>query len=161
MMQGTPGSFRNPPRVSTLSITPTNLTPLNSISDPIPPLTPNSVDPSLLSGPIAAVISDYHTPYSEQFNFSVQRQLPWGLILNNAYVASLGKIMSGANTSWDRNGAAPGTANVQTRRVLSYLYPNVTTINTVENYFTSSYQALQTSLDWRGHNGFTLNFNHT
>jgi hypothetical protein len=158
-LQGTPGSFRNPPYISTLSITPTNLTPINSLSDPIPPLNP--VDPVNLSGPLAAVAQGYRAPYVEQFNFTVQRQLAGRIMLTTGYVASLGKRQSGSNTTIDRNGAPPGAANVQTRRVYSSIYPNVTTINTVQNYYTSSYNALQTSLDIREWRGITLNVNHT
>ncbi|HXJ42945.1 MAG TPA: hypothetical protein VNH18_26935, partial [Bryobacteraceae bacterium] len=159
MLQGTPGSFRNPPHVSTLSITPTNITPINSLSTPVPPLTPN--DPINLSGPILAVSQTYKLPYVEQINLVVQRQLPLGMVLSSGYVASLGKRQSGSNLSVDLNGAAPGAANVQTRRILSAIYPNVTTINTVENYYTSSYNSMQTTLDLRARHGMSLSINHT
>jgi hypothetical protein len=159
LLQGTPGSFRNPPYVSTLAITPTNITPINSLSDLVPPLTP--IDPINLSGPLLAVARNYKTPYVEQFNVTVERQLPKGVVLTTSYVGSLGRRQSGSNASVDLNGAAPGAANVQTRRIYSAIYPNVTTINTVENYFTSSYHALQTSLDLRSRHGMTLNVNHT
>jgi outer membrane receptor protein involved in Fe transport len=159
LLQGTPNSFRNPPQISTLAITPTNLTPINSMSDLIPPLTPIPV--TNLSGPLLAVDRNYKVPYVEQFNFTIQRQLPWGLMLNNSIVGSLGRAQSGSNLGIDRNGAAPGAANVQTRRVLSAIYPNVTTINTVTNFYTSSYYALQTSLDMRARKGITMNINHT
>jgi hypothetical protein len=159
LLQGTPSSFRNPPHVSTLSITPTNITPINSLSDPVPPLTP--IDPVNLSGPLLAVSRDYRTPYVEQFNFTLERQLPGAVLLTTSYVGSLGRRQSGSNASVDLNGAAPGAANVQTRRIYSAIYPNVTTISTVENYFTSSYHALQTSLDIRARHDMTLNVNHT
>src|SRR5215831_1368837 len=159
LLQGTPGSFRNPPHVSTLSITPTNITPINSLSDPVSPLIP--IDPVNLSGPLLAVSRNYLTPYVEQLNFTVERQLPGRLVLTTSYVGSLGRRQSGSNASVDLNGAAPGAANVQTRRIYSAIYPNVTTINTVINYFTSSYHALQTSLDLRSRYGMTLNINHT
>jgi len=159
LLQGTPGSFRNPPFISTLTITPTNITPINSISDPIPPLTP--IDPVNLSGPIAAVAQDYKLPYVLQYNLTVQRQLPLGLVLTTGYAASLGRDQSGSNLNVDRNGAPPGAANVQLRRVYSAVYPNMTTINTVMNYFTSSYHSLQTTLGFRYRYGMTLNVNHT
>jgi hypothetical protein len=159
LLQGTPSSFRNPPHVSTLSITPTNITPINSLSDPISPLTP--IDPVNLSGPLLAVSRNYLTPYVEQFNFTAERQLPGSVVLTTSYVASLGRRQSGSNASVDLNGAPPGAANVQTRRVYSAIYPNVTTINTVINYFTSSYHALQTSLNIRARHGMTFNVNHT
>jgi hypothetical protein len=158
-LQGTPNSFRNPPHVSTVAITPTNITPINSLSDPVSPLTP--IDPANLAGPLLAVARDYVIPYVEQFNFTAERQLPGSVTLTTSYVASLGRRQSGSNASIDRNGAAPGAANVQTRRVYSSIYPNVTTINTVTNYYTSSYHALQTSLNLRSRHGMTLNVNHT
>jgi hypothetical protein len=159
MLQGTPGSFRNPPHVSTLSITPTNITPINSLSTPVPPLTPN--DAINLSGPLLAVSPTYKLPYVEQLNLVVQRQLPLGMVLSSGYVASLGKRQSGSNLSVDLNGAAPGPTNVQTRRILSSTYPNVTTINTVENYYTSSYNSMQTTLDLRARRGMSVSLNHT
>jgi hypothetical protein len=97
----------------------------------------------------------------EQMNIIVERELPWGLVLSTGYVSSLGKRQSGSNASVDLNGAAPGAANVQTRRILSALYPNVTTINTVENYYTSSFNSMQTTLDMRLKKGMTISVNHT
>src|ERR1019366_1647057 len=84
-----------------------------------------------------------------------------GFILSAGYAGTLGRRQSGPNTSIDLNGAAPGAANVTTRRILSAVYPSLTNINTVDNYYTSSYNAFQTSLDVRQHHGMTLNMNYT
>jgi hypothetical protein len=96
-----------------------------------------------------------------EFNIAVQRDLILGMTLTTGFVGSLGRDQSGTNNAIDLNGAAPGAANVQTRRILSSVYPNLSNINTVDNYFTSSYLSWQTTLERRFNSGMTLNINHT
>ncbi len=158
-MLGTPGAFRNPPFISAFTITPNNITPINSISDVLPTLAPVAF--SNFSGSVAAVAFNYKIPYVEQVNITAQRQLPLGLFLSSSYVASLGKRQSGSNANPDANGAAPGAAPLQSRRVYTLIYPNLADIDTVRNYYTSSYNALQTTLEMRLSHGMTLNANHT
>ena len=158
-MQGTPGSFRNPPFDSALSYAPNSITPYNKYTDPIPYPTP--ADPINITGPIYAVQLNYKTPYAEQMNATFQRELPAGFFLSSSYVASLGKRQSGSNTSVDLNGTTVGSAPVNSRRILAAVYPNMTSLGTVMNYFTSSYNALQTSLSLRNRYGMVFTINHT
>jgi hypothetical protein len=96
-----------------------------------------------------------------EFNFTAQRDLIFGMTLTSGFVGALGRRQSGTNNSIDLNGAAPGAANVQLRRILSGVYPNLSNINTVANYYTTSYLSWQTTLERRFRSGMTLNINHT
>jgi hypothetical protein len=158
-MLGTPGAMRNAPFISNMSINPDLLTPINSISDPIPALVADST-----SNPIGwfwAVDRNYKLPYVEQFNLNVQRQLPFGIVFTTGYVGSLGKRESGSNNVFPRNGAAPGAAPVQTRRPLYSLYPNLAEVYTVHGYYDASYHSMQTSLVKHFGNGMSFNINNT
>ena len=163
LMLGTPGAFRNPPYNTAFTIANTNITPTNSISDPLPPLAPQSTNLSLLAAPtpIVAVNTNYKLPYVHEFNLTAQRELIFGMTLTSGFVGSLGRRQSGTNNAIDLNGAAPGAANVQLRRILSNLYPNLSNVNTVANYYTTSYLSWQTTLERRYRSGMTLNLNHT
>lgn len=163
LMLGTPGAFRNPPYNTAFTIANTNITPTNSISDPLPPVVGQSTNLNLLTAPtpIVAVSADYKLPYVHEFNFSAQRDLIFGMTLTSGFVASLGRQQSGTNNAIDLNGAAPGAANVQLRRILSNVYPNLSNVNTVKNYYTTSYLSWQTTLERRFTSGMTLNINDT
>jgi hypothetical protein len=163
LMLGTPGAFRNPPYNTAFTIANTNITPTNSISDPLPPLAAQSTNLNLFAAPtpIVAVNVNYKLPYVHEFNFTAQRELIFGMTLTTGFVGSMGRRQSGTNSAIDLNGAAPGAANVQLRRILSSVYPNLSNINTVDNYFTTSYLSWQTTLERRYRSGMTLNINHT
>ena len=158
-MLGTPGAMRNAPFISNLSIVPDLITPINSISDPVPALVPDSTSNPI--GQFWAVDRHYRLPYVEQFNLSVQRQLPYGIVLTTGWVSSLGKRQSGSNNVLPLNGAAPGAAPVQTRRPLYAEYPNLAEVEDVKDYFTDDYQSWQTSLKKRATNGMTFTVNYT
>jgi hypothetical protein len=159
LMLGTPGAFRNPPFNSAFTIANTNITQTNSISDPLPPLIATSA--VNLNGPITSVSVNYKLPYVHEFNFTAERQLPFGMTLTSSFVGALGRRQSGSNQFEDLNGAAPGAANVQTRRILSAIYPNLANVNTVENYYTTHYLAWESTLSRRFAHGMSLNINHT
>jgi len=158
-MLGTPGAMRNAPFISNLDIVPDQITPINSISDPVPALVPDSTSNPI--GQFNAVDLNYRLPYVEQFNLSAQRQLPFGVVLTTGWVASLGKRQSGSNNSLPLNGAAPGAALVQTRRPLYAEYPNLAEVETVKGYYTDDYESWQTSLKKRETNGMTFTINYT
>ena len=163
LMLGTPGAFRNPPYNTAFTIANTNITRTNSISDPLPPLVGQSTNLSLFTAPtpIVAVNTNYKLPYVHEFNLTAQRALIYGMTLTTGFVGSLGRRQSGTNSAIDLNGAAPGAANVQLRRVLSNVYPNLSNVNTVDNYYTTSYLSWQTTLERRYRSGMTMNINHT
>ena len=95
-----------------------------------------------------AVNTNYKLPYVHEFNLTAQRDLIYGMTLTTGFVGSLGRRQSGTNSVY-LNGAAPGAANVQLRRILSNVYPNLSNVNTVDNYYTTSYLSWQTTLERR------------
>jgi hypothetical protein len=79
------------PWVTTLD----GITPFNLLRNPYPQgfrQPPGSAE-GLLTGTganLQAVLRDTPTPWSRQFNFNVQRELPWGVLLEVAYVGTRG-----------------------------------------------------------------------
>lgn len=118
-------------------------------------------DPINLSGSIAAVATDFATPYTMQYNLALQRELPFGLVLTSSYVAQLGRKLSPANGSIEANGLAPGPELPQTRRVYYSVLPNVTGIGVVRNWYNNSFQSMQNTLEHRFKDGLSLAVNHT
>jgi hypothetical protein len=158
-LQGTPGSFRNGIYNSSLSNTATTTQFLGTLSQGLPLPVPGSN--SNLVGAIAAVSYNYETPRTYQYNVTFQRQLPFDLLLSSGIVGNLGRKLSGSNSSFPEDGAAPGTANVAVRRVYAGVLPNVTSIANVTNYFNSNFTSLQTTLSHPFKHGMTLTVNHT
>jgi hypothetical protein len=159
LFQGTPGSFRNAPYNHNYSVAPGQFLPINKISDGLP--LPVGNDPVNLSGSIAAVATNFVTPYTMQYNFALQRELPLDLVLTTSWVAQLGRKLSPANGSIEANGIAPGPELPQNRRVYFPQLPNVTGIGVVRNWYNNSYQSMQNSLEHRFKRGLSLTLNHT
>jgi hypothetical protein len=163
-LQGTPGAFRNPPYNYSLPTSyttqPNPYTPVGYLlSDGLPPVTAS--DPNNIVGGIAGVSMNYKIPRTYQYNLFVQRELPFDMVLNVGYVGNLGRKLSGSNATYQWDGAAPGSANIISRRVYSAVLPNVTSVGLVTNYFNSSYNSLQTTLSHRFQHGLNLVVNHT
>jgi hypothetical protein len=163
-LQGTPGAFRNPPFNSTLPSSYTTAPNAYSavgyfLSGGLPAPIPGN--PANLVGSIAGVSMNYLTPRTYQYNLFVERKLPMDIILRAGYAGNVGRKLSGSNSTYQWDGAAPGAASVATRYVYASVLPSVTGIGLVTNYFNSSYNSLQTSLTHRFQHGLELVVNHT
>ncbi|MCC7234673.1 MAG: TonB-dependent receptor [Bryobacterales bacterium] len=95
------------------------------------------------------------TPYSQQWNLFVQRQLPSEVVLNVGYVGSsnhrqIGYIPINAAT-------APGSSALQSRRLM----PEYGDINGGLNDFNSNYHGLQASAVKRFNQGLSFQVNYT
>ncbi len=95
------------------------------------------------------------TPYSQQWNFFVQRQLPSEVVLNVGYVGSsnhrqIGYVPINAAT-------VPGSSPLQSRRLM----PEYGDINGGLNDFNSNYHGLQTSAVKRFNQGLSFQVNYT
>ena len=56
---------------------------------------PNALNPALLGNSVTAIIKqDNRTPYVQQWNFTIQRLLPWGMDAQVAYVGTKGTFLS-------------------------------------------------------------------
>ena len=95
------------------------------------------------------------TPYSQQWNFFLQRQLPGEVVVNAGYVGSTNRRQIGYIPI---NAATlPGPGAVQARRLM----PEYGDINGGLNDFNSNYHGLQTSAVKRFHNGLSFQVNYT
>jgi Carboxypeptidase regulatory-like domain len=95
------------------------------------------------------------TPYSEQWNFTIQRQLMEDLSLDIAYVGNSNKKQIG----YDPINAAltPGPGDIQARRLM----PAYGDLDGGANRFSSKYNSFRTNLVKRFSKGLQINANYT
>lgn len=94
------------------------------------------------------------TPYSQQWNFSVQHQLMNDLSFDIAYVGAGNKKQAGYTAI---NAARPGPGDVNPRR----LVPEFSDLDGGSNRFGSNYHSLQVGLKKRYSAGLLFNVNYT
>jgi hypothetical protein len=129
-------------------------------------LTPNtpvfgSANPAPPFG-VFAVDQNLRTPYVQNFNLNVQRQLARSTVLQAGYVGSVGTKLA---LTRNINAPIPGTTgSAQQRRPFNARYPNFGAISLLEASATSNYHSLQISLNqnnWHGFSGiFAYTFGH-
>src|SRR5262249_18604243 len=96
------------------------------------------------------------TPYVQQYNFTVQREFPFGLVATVAYVGALGRRQYIFNGAVNVDLAPPGPGAIAPRTPYYSVFPNVSSIAIAAPWYNSNYQALQTTLEHRYHNGLSL-----
>jgi hypothetical protein len=94
------------------------------------------------------------TPYSNQWNFTVQQQILDDLSLEVGYVGSANRKQVGYTAI---NSARPGPGPIQPRRLL----PDFGDLDGGANRFGSNYNALQVKLTKRFSSGLLFNMNYT
>ena len=107
-------ALRNPPFVSLFTINATPLTPVNSLSDGLP--VPVATSPTNPTGSLSGVAFTGANPYVQQYNLTLQRQLPLGLVATVAYVGALGRRQYIFNGAVNVNLAAPGPGTIAPRQ---------------------------------------------
>ena len=110
----------------------------------IPPL-----DLALADNPAGSVIGvdpNYQPGYAEQFNLTVEQELPSALLLKFSYVGNIGKHL---DTTYNLNQAVPGTGAVNNRRPFFAVRPTLADVNWAVSDGTASYHALQFSAQKR------------
>jgi hypothetical protein len=118
------------------------VTPAAIVSQGFPPL-----DPAAASFPgILSVDRRFHTPYYQQWNVSVQRDLGWSTLLEVAYVGSKGTHLQVLR---DYNQPDPGPGDAQERRP----YPQYSNFASITNAGSSTFNSLQVKLNKRWSNG--------
>ena len=153
----TPGSLRNPPYISLLSISPPQFVPGNRLSEGLP--TP---EPSSTTNPTGALLpTDFKvkTEYVHQYNLALQRQLPGQMSATVALVGVMGRdIVSNLAI----NTPLPGAAPVNPRRPFAQVFPGIATgFNVRGNFQESTYRSVQTMLEKRFSNGWGARFQYT
>ena len=164
-LQGTPGAMRNNPFNDPVSVIAAQ-TYLSSglIDNGGPPILAqtiaNSTTGANVAGTVTGVEFNYRIPRTYQYNTFIERELPLDLLLKVGYVGNVGRELSGSNSSFNFDGAAPGAASLATRYVYASQLPNVTSLAIVDNYFNSSYNSLQTTVVHRFAHGLSMNANY-
>jgi hypothetical protein len=109
---------------------------------------------------------DWNTPYNQQWNLSIQRQIPWNTVISAAYVGSKGTHLV-LNVEQDPAVFIPGngangqplstTGNINARR----LNTNFSTMNEAYTGGNSNFNSLQLAANRRFTKGISLSVNYT
>lgn len=134
---------RQPPFAETQQITSSTATPQINIANPFV-----SASAALVVG-TQNINPNFKEGYTQQFNFTVQRQLPYDISLEAGFVGNKG-------TNLDElvfyNVPTPGpTATIQARRP----FPTWGTALSMDPYVTSNYNSLQVKATRRGKKGMS------
>ena len=99
-----------------------------------------------------------HPPYAQQFNLTVQRQIVRDLVVDVAYVGTLGRrLQIGVASNPAVFGPGASTNNIDQRRILQPYGSNVL----FADQANSNYNALQVQAKKRMSSGFSLQFAYT
>ncbi len=135
---------RQPPFAETQAVTSSTATPQINISDPFA----NATTPTVIA--TQNINPDFIEGYTQQWNFTVQRELPRSISLDAGYVANKGTKL-GELIFY--NVPTPGpTATLQARRP----FPNWSTALSLDPYVTSSYHSLQVKAQKRFSRGLSF-----
>jgi len=111
---------------------------------------------------IFAVDLNLRTPYIQNYNLNVQREVRSGMVLQVGYVGSQGRKLFRVR---DINQASPGvyanTAAREATRPFKGQYPQFSFINYLETSANSNYNAFQTSLKQRLSRGLNFGIAYT
>jgi hypothetical protein len=139
-IQGNPTYYtlNNPPYVSSVSYNYGNLSNITGGASPLAPF-----------GTLQVVQPNLKVPYSEQFSFGIQRDLPLHFFLETDYIGTLGRHLlvepDMNQPTFAAAGAASSTANENTLRP----FPGYSKIQQFMSAATSNYHALQVQLSRR------------
>ncbi|MDI3255750.1 MAG: TonB-dependent receptor [Bacillota bacterium] len=155
--------FTNPPFVNSLSLGPTSLD--------------NPGGTALVSSypsPLAAVSTNWHIPYAQEWSLDVQHQLPSQWLFDVGYYGAVGRHLLG---EIDLNQPLPGAyvtalapygvtgppTRGKTTQQLNYIrpYKGYDAINTQITEYMSNYNGLQVALQKRFSASSQLNLNYT
>jgi hypothetical protein len=137
----------NPPYYTTATFTSDQIDPNIIISQGFPATAINLQNPTTPS--VNSFLQHSPTPYVQQWNFTVQRQLPAGYTFQAAYVGSSSHDLYEDNNV---DQPLPGPGAIQARRPL----PGYSAINVYGPDVSAHYESLQTQLEHRFKKGFTL-----
>jgi hypothetical protein len=106
----------------------------------IPPLNLALADSP--SGSVIGVDPNYQPGYAEQFNLTIEHELPWSLLLKASYVGNLGRHL---DTTYNLNQAVPGSGPVNNRRPFFAVRPALADVTWAVSDGTAAYHAFQFS----------------
>jgi len=127
----------------------------------VPSITMNNPFPgsgTVATNPVANTEKGPVTPYQEQWNFAVERQLPWNFGLRIGYVGSRSlkqnNYHGGGNVNPDLNAVVPAPGNVQPRRPIQP-FSNIFWYDAP--IFSMNSNAAQVGIHKQYTNGLTIN----
>jgi hypothetical protein len=148
ILEANSGLYFNPPEFE-LNLFFPSAQRLLTLSNPFPAGAGITPAPS-----INTVQSDFRTPYMQQWNTSVEREIGLGMVVRGAYVASKGTKLLRRR---DINQPAPGPGNVNARRP----YAGFGAITLAESGSSSIYHSAQLSLERRFRPGLLSSISYT
>ncbi len=156
---GDPRLAANPPFVGNPQFNAdyANFAAARKISDGLPAERPTSIPTKggAAKNPIRYRPYNNRTPYMQQWNINVQRELPSNTLVSAAYVGAKGTKLA---TFFDLNQAVPGPGQVDTRRP----WPDFGGYaNDIGNFGNSIYHSLQLSLEKRLSHGLMFLTSYT
>jgi hypothetical protein len=98
------------------------------------------------SGSVIGVDPNYQPGYAEQFNLTIERELPGSLLLKASYVGNLGRHL---DTSYNLNQAVPGSGPVNNRRPFFAVRPGLADVTWAVSDGMAAYHAFQFSAQQR------------
>ena len=101
-------------------------------------------------GGMLAVIPNFRSGYTPQYNLQLQRQLPKELVAKLGFVGNVGRRL---DTTYEFNQPVPGPGAPDPRRPLFRLAPKVPSVTYMVSDGLSNYTSLQASLERRFANG--------
>jgi hypothetical protein len=129
------------------SFSPGNFFVTRRVSDGFPTIPP--LDLRLADNPSGSVIGvdpNYQPGYAEQFNLTVQHELPSSLLLKASYVGNLGRHL---DTNFNLNQAVPGAGAVNNRRPFFGARPALADVTWAVSDGLAAYHAFQFSAEKR------------
>ena len=136
------------------SLNPGNFIVARRVSDGFPTIpTVNLASADNPSGGVIGVFPQYKPGYAQQFNLTLEHELPASLLLKGSYVANLGRRL---DSTINPNQPVPGTGSVASRRPFFAVRPNLADITYALSDGLSSYHAFQFSAEKRLTHGFNF-----
>jgi hypothetical protein len=106
------------------------------------------------TGSTIGVARNFKTAASvQQFNLTVERQLPSNLLVKAAYLGNLGRDLA---ASYNPNQPVPGPGATLPREPYYSIDPNMSTVNWISSDGLSNYNALQVSAEKRLSRGLSM-----
>jgi hypothetical protein len=111
---------------------------------------------SIINNPTGSwysIPANYRNAYAEQFNFGVERELPFDIVLKASYVGNLGRDL---DLTYNINQPVPGPGPVGPRELLYTIAPGVSGDSYAATDGLSGYHALQVTAQKRFSSGLSF-----
>jgi hypothetical protein len=100
-----------------------------------------------------SIPSNYKNAYAEQFNFGVERELPFNIVLKASYLGNLGRHL---DVTYNINQPVPGPGPLGPRELLYTIAPGVSGDNYAATDGLSAYHSLQVTAQKRFSSGLSF-----